>query len=83
MNRNSILSEIRNRLLPLLPLTDNLKSQIHSKIDSALKSAFEEFGLLSKEDLNQERIALERALARIAELEKQLDCLETELRKRN
>ena len=83
MNRNSILSEIRNRLLTLLPLTDNLKSQIHSKIDSALKSAFEEFGLLSKEDLNQERIALERALARIAELEKQLDCLETELRKKN
>lgn len=83
MNRNSILSEISNRLLTLLPLTDNLKNQIHSKIDSALKSAFEEFGLLSKEDLNQERIALERALARIAELEKQLDCLETELRKRN
>ena len=83
MNRNSILTEISNRLLTLLPLTDNLKSQIHSKIDSALKSAFEEFGLLSKEDLNQERIALERALARIAELEQQLDCLETELRKRN
>ena len=83
MNRNSILSEISNRLLTLLPLTDNLKSQIHSKIDSALKSAFEEFGLLSKEDLNQERIALKRALARIAELEKQLDGLETELRKGN
>ena len=83
MNRNSILSEISTRLLTLLPLTDNLKSQIHSKIDSALKSAFEEFGLLSKEDLNQERIALERALARIAELEKQLDGLETELRKGN
>ena len=83
MNRNSVLKEISNRLLTLLPLTDNLKSQIHSKIDSALKSAFEEFGLLSKEDLNQERLALEKALARIAELEKQLDCLETELRKRN
>ena len=83
MNRNSVLKEISNRLLTLLPLTDNLKSQIHSKIDSALKSAIEEFGLLSKEDLNQERLALERALARIVELEKQLDCLETKLRKRN
>ena len=83
MNRNSVLKEISNRLLTLLPLTDNLKSQIRSKIDSALKSAFEEFGLLSKEDLNQERLALERALARIVELEKQLDCLETKLRKRN
>ena len=46
-------------------------------------SAFEEFGLLTKEELNQERIALERALVRIAELEKQLDILETELKKRN
>ena len=81
MNRNSILSEISNRLLTLLPLTDNLKNQIHSKVNSALKSAFEEFGLLTKEELNQERIALERALARIADLEKQLDSLESELRK--
>ena len=46
-------------------------------------SAFEEFGLLTKEELNQERVALERALARIADLEKQLDNLETELKKRN
>ena len=46
-------------------------------------SAFEEFGLLTKEELNQERIALERALVRIADLEKQLDSLETELKKEN
>ena len=83
MNRNSILSEISNRLHTLLPLTDNLKSQIHSKIDSALKSAFEEFGILTKEELDQERVGLERALARITELEKQLDILESELRKKN
>jgi len=83
MNRNSVLKEISNRLLSILPLTGNLKNQIHSKVNAALKSAFDDFGLLSKEDLNQERIALERALARIAELEQQLDCLETELRKRN
>ena len=81
MNRNSMLEKISNRLLELLPLTGNLKSQIHSKIDSALKSAFEEFGLLTRDELNQERISLERALARIAELEKQLDSLESELKK--
>ena len=46
-------------------------------------SAFEEFGLLTKEELNQERVALERALARIDDLEKQLDSLETELKKGN
>ncbi len=83
MNRNSVLKEISNRLLNILPLTGNLKSQLHSRVNSALTSAFEEFGLLTKEELNQERIALERALARIADLEKQLDSLEAELKKKN
>ena len=83
MNRNSVLKEISNRLLNILPLTGNLKSQLHSRVNSALTSAFEEFGLLTKKELNQERIALERALARIAELEKQLDSLEAELKKKN
>ena len=81
MNRNSVLQEISNRLLSILPLTGNIKNQIHSKVNSALKLAFEEFGLLTKEEFNQEQIALERALARIADLEKQLDSLESELRK--
>ena len=83
MNRNSILKEISNRLLQLLPLTASLKSQIQSKINTALKSAFEEFGVITKEELEQERIALQRAMIRIAELEKQLDSLESELQKRN
>tara|TARA_Y100000766_G_C18848437_1_gene576921 strand:+ start:740 stop:991 length:252 start_codon:yes stop_codon:yes gene_type:complete len=83
MNRNSTLKEISNRLLQLLPLKGNLKSQIQSKINSALKSTFEEFGIITKEELEQERIALQRAMIRIAELEKQLSGLESELRKRN
>ena len=83
MNRNSIFKEISNRLLQLLPLKSNLKSQIQSKINSALKSTFEEFGVITKEELEQERIALQRAMIRIAELEKQLSGLESELRRRN
>ena len=83
MNRNSILKEISNRLLQLLPLTASLKSQIQSKINTVLKSTFEEFGVITKEELEQERIALQRAMIRIAELEKQLNSLESELQKRN
>ncbi len=83
MNRNSTLKEISNQLLQLLPLTGNLKSQLHSKVNAALKSAFEEFGILTKEELDQERTGLERALVRITELEKQLDILESELSKKN
>ena len=83
MNRNSTLKEISNRLLQLLPLTGNLKSQVQSKMNSALKSAFEELGIITNDELEQERIALERALIRIAELEKQLESLESELREKN
>ena len=83
MNRNSIFKEISNRLLQLLPLTGNLKSQVQSKMNSALKSAFEELGVITNDELEQERIALERALIRIAELEKQLESLESELREKS
>tara|TARA_B100000427_G_C15393901_1_gene544553 strand:- start:27 stop:278 length:252 start_codon:yes stop_codon:yes gene_type:complete len=83
MNRDSTFKEISNRLLQLLPLAGNLKSQMQSKINSALKSAFEEFGVITKDELEQERIALERAMIRIAELEKHLDSLESELQKKN
>tara|TARA_B100000214_G_scaffold284145_1_gene213707 strand:- start:630 stop:881 length:252 start_codon:yes stop_codon:yes gene_type:complete len=83
MNRDSTFKEISNRLLQLLPLAGNLKSQMQSKINSALKSAFEEFGVITKDELEQERIALERAMIRIAELEKHLDSLESELKKKN
>jgi len=40
-------------------------------------------GLITNDELEQERIALERALIRIAELEKQLESLESELREKN
>tara|TARA_Y100001968_G_scaffold298237_1_gene307973 strand:- start:135 stop:386 length:252 start_codon:yes stop_codon:yes gene_type:complete len=83
MNRDSTFKEISNRLLQLLPLAGNLKSQMQSKINSALKSAFEEFGVITKDELEQEQKTLERAMIRIAELEKQLESLEYELRKKN
>ena len=83
MNRDSTFKEISNRLLQLLPLAGNLKSQMQSKINSALKSAFEEFGVITKDELEQEQKTLERAMIRIAELEKQLESLESELQKKN
>ena len=82
MKYNSILRELSERLLRLFPPSDSLKGQLKSKIDSTLKSAFEEFGLLTQEDFDQELRALNRAQARIDELEKTLDQLESEIKKR-
>ena len=83
MNRNSTLKEISSRLIRLLPVAENLKDQLRSKIDLALKTAFEELGVLTREELDQDRLNLERAMVRIVELEKQLDSLESELRAKN
>lgn len=82
MKYNSILRELSERLLRLFPPSDSLKGQLKSKIDSTLKSAFEEFGLLTQEDFDQQLRALNRAQARIDELEKTLDQLEFEINKR-
>jgi len=82
MKYNSILRELSERLLRLFPPSDSLKGQLKSKIDSTLKSAFEEFGLLTQEDFDQQLRALNRAQARIDELEKILDQLESEINKR-
>ena len=82
MKYNSILRELSERLLRLFPPSDSLKGQLKSKIDSTLKSAFEEFGLLTQEDFDQQLRVLNRAQARINELEKILDQLESEINKR-
>ena len=79
MKYNSILRELSERLLRLFPPSDSLKGQLKSKVDSTLKSAFEEFGLLTQEDFDQQLRALNRAQARIDELEKTLDQLESEI----
>jgi len=80
MDNYSTLREIRDRLLSLFP-TEGLKTQLQSKIDATLKSAFEEFGLLTQDELDQQVKVLERAQGRIAELEKILVQLEARVNK--
>ena len=78
MDNYSTLKEIRDRLLSLFP-TGALKTQFQSKIDATLKSAFEEFGLITQEELSQQAKVLERANSRIDELEKILFELESKI----
>ena len=80
MDNYSTLREIRNRLLNLFP-TNDLKVQLQAKIDATLKSAFEEFGLLTQDELDQQVKVLERAQARLDELEEILVELESRIDK--
>lgn len=82
MDNYSTLRVIRDRLLNLFP-TEGLKTQLQSRIDATLKSAFEEFGLLTQDELDQQIKALDRAKERIDELEKILVQLESRINKAN
>ena len=79
MKTNSIIRKIGDRLLNLIPLTKELRNQLKSKIDTTLKSAFDEFGLLTQADLEQQIRALNKAQERIAELEQDLERLESKI----
>ena len=79
MKTNSIIRKIGDRLLNLIPLTKELRNQLKSKIDTTLKSAFDEFGLLTQADLEQQIRALNKAQERIAELEQDLVRLESKI----
>ena len=79
MKTNSIIRKIGDRLLNLIPLSKELRNQLKSKIDTTLKSAFDEFGLLTQADLEQQIRALNKAQERIAELEQDLERLESKI----
>ena len=83
MKTNSIIRKIGDRLLNLIPLTKELRNQLKSKIDTTLKSAFDEFGLLTQADLEQQIRALDKAQERIAELEQDLERLESKIRQQD
>ena len=80
MDSYSTLKEIRDRLLNLFP-TNDLKVQLQAKIDATLKAAFEEFGLLTQDELEQQVKVLERAQTRLDALEEILVQLESRIDK--
>ena len=80
MKNNSIVKKIGDRLLNLIPLSKELRNQLKTKVDKTLQSAFDEFGLLTQVDLEQQIRALKKAQERIAELEQALEKLESKIR---
>ena len=80
MKDNSIFRELSGRLLRLFPPAGNLRGRLQSRIHSTLKLAFEEYGLITKDEFDQQLRTLNRAQARIDKLEKTLDQLESDIK---
>jgi len=71
----SFLEDLSARLASLAPLAGEVREEFRTKIEQLLKSSFAGLDLLSREEFDGQRQALERAENRIKELEATLDTL--------
>ena len=76
MMDKSLLQELSQRLSVLIPAANGIKDELRSKIEQTVKTAFQEFDLLTREEFESQAHALERAEARITELEELINKLE-------
>ena len=75
----SFLDELSKRLSSLLPMAEEVREEVRTKIEQQLKKSFAALDLLSREEFDAQRNALKRAEQRIQELEATLAELGTRL----
>ena len=72
MFNNKFVEDLGARLSAMLPLAVEVREELRTKIEQLLKSSFASLELLSREEFDAQRNALERAEKRIKELEESL-----------
>ena len=72
MFNNKFVEDLSARLSAMIPLAEEMREESRTKIEQLLKSSFAGLDLLSREEFDGQRTALERAEKRIKELEKSL-----------
>jgi BMFP domain-containing protein YqiC len=73
MFNNKFVEDLSARLSAILPLAGEVREELRTKIEQLLKSSFAGLDLLSREEFDSQRTALERAEKRIKELEESLN----------
>ncbi len=72
MFNNKFVEDLSARLSAMLPLAEEVREDLRTKIEQLLKSSFAGLDLLSREEFDAQRDALGRAEKRIKELEQSL-----------
>ena len=72
MFNSKFVEDLSARLSAMIPLAEEVREGLRTKIEQLLKSSFAGLDLLSREEFDAQRIALERAEKRIRELEESL-----------
>ena len=72
MFNSKFVEDLSARLSAMIPLAEEVREDLSTKIEQLLKSSFAGLDLLSREESDAQRTALERAEKRIRELEDSL-----------
>ena len=75
MFNNKFLEDLSARLSAVIPLAEEVREEMRTKIEQVLKSSFASMDLLSREEFDAQKNALQRAETRIKELEQSLEQL--------
>ena len=75
----SFFEDLSSRLSKLLPMAEEVREDLRTKIEQQLKKSFAALDLLSREEFDAQASALKRAETRIQELEATLAELSTRL----
>ena len=79
MFNNEFFEDLSARLTSVIPLAGEVREDLRTKIEQLLKNSFAGLDLLSREEFDAQRQALERAEKRIKELEGSLAALDEKL----
>jgi len=72
MFNSKFFEDLSSRLSAVMPIAEEVREELRAKIEQVLKSSFAGLDLLSREEFDAQRAALERAEKRIRELEESL-----------
>ena len=72
MFNNKFIEDLSARLSAVVPLAAEVREELRTKIERLLKRSFAGLDLLSREEFDTQRAALERADKRIKDLEESL-----------
>ena len=79
---NSIINEIAQRVSSLIPVNNDIREDLRTKIEQTVKSVFHKLEVLSSEEFESQAQTLKRAEHRIAELELLINELEKQINKK-
>jgi BMFP domain-containing protein YqiC len=79
MFNNTYFEDLSRRLSAIMPLAEEAREEIRTKIEQLLKKSFAGLDLLGREEFEAQRNALQRAELRIQQLEATLQDLDEKI----